>query len=66
MLTFRVIVREQLDIKLFSKRRQVRRHDTAGRQVDLITAGLHLVQTKIQEDQQLASQTRKEQTDLHV
>lgn len=46
MFTFRVVVREQLDVKLFCKSRQVRRHHAAGGQVDLIAAGLHLVKTQ--------------------
>lgn len=63
MFTFRVVVREQLDVKLFSKSRQVRRHDTAGCQVDLITAGLHLVQIKIQERWSTSSFTNQKRTD---
>lgn len=43
-LTFGIIVREQLDVKLFSEGCQVGRHHTAGGQVDLVTAGLHLIQ----------------------
>lgn len=34
---------EQLDVKLLSEGRQVRRHHAARGQVDLVTAGLHLV-----------------------
>lgn len=41
--TFWVIVCEQLDVKLFGEGGQVRRHHAAGDQVDLVTAGLHLV-----------------------
>lgn len=37
---------EQLDVKLLSEGRQVRRHYTAGGQVDLVTAGLHLEQER--------------------
>lgn len=33
---------EQLDVELLSEGCQVRRHHTAGGQVDLVTAGLHL------------------------
>lgn len=45
-LTFGVVVCEQLDVKLLSECCQVRRHHTAGGQVDLVTAGLHLVQER--------------------
>lgn len=44
--TFGVTVCEQLDVKLFSEGCEVRRHHTAGGQVDLVTAGLHLVQER--------------------
>lgn len=44
--TFGIIVRQQLDIKLLSKRCQVWRHHAAGGQVDLVTAGLYLLQEK--------------------
>lgn len=35
---------EKLDVILLGKGSQVWRHHTAGGQVDLVTAGLHLVQ----------------------
>lgn len=41
--TFWVIVCKQLDVKLLGEGGQVRRHHAAGGQVDLVTAGLHLV-----------------------
>lgn len=46
-VTFWIIVCQQLDIKLFSKGGQVRRHHAAGGQVDLVTAGLHLEQDRV-------------------
>lgn len=45
--TFWIVVCEQLDVKLLSEGCQVRRHHTAGGQVDLVTAGLHLVQDRV-------------------
>lgn len=41
--TFWVVVCEQLDVKLLGKCGEVGRHHAAGGQVDLVTAGLHLV-----------------------
>lgn len=41
--TFWVVVCEQLDVKLLGKCSEVGRHHAAGGQVDLVTAGLHLV-----------------------
>lgn len=40
--TFRIVVCEQLDVKLFSEGCELRRHHTAGGQVELVTAGLDL------------------------
>lgn len=44
--TFGIVVCEQLDVKLFSKGCQVRRHHTAGGQVHLVAAGLHLARKR--------------------
>lgn len=49
---------EQLDVKLFSKGCQIRRHHTAGGQVHLVTAGLHLLQER-EPSQGLNVQCRK-------
>lgn len=40
--TFGVIVRQQLDVELFSERSEVRRHHTAGGQIYLVAAWLNL------------------------
>lgn len=45
--TFGIVVCEQLNVKLLSEGCQVRRHHTAGGQVDLVTAGLHLEQERV-------------------
>lgn len=49
-ITFCIVVREQLDVKLLCECRQVRRHHAAGGQVDLVTAGLHLVTVRVAHD----------------
>lgn len=41
--TFWVVVCEQLDVKLLGEGGEVGRHHAAGGQVDLVTAGLHLL-----------------------